>query len=114
MSKSKTSAIKDKQTKSSLAYVFAPPPLQENSAVERSVRKLRGRHIEIRWTMPALEVALQPRSEGMTTVEDVVRRAVRTRVHASQERAERALRRFGVRTRAVDMRRHMAGAEEHR
>lgn len=108
---------KDRKTKTSIVHIFAPPPLQawqDSGVVESSVRKIRRRQVEVRWTMPALEVALLSRSDAVSTVEDVVRRAVRVRVHASQERAERALRRVGVRTRAVDVRRHLTASEEHR
>lgn len=97
---------RDKRTKPSIAYVFAPPPSDESEAVERGLRKVRARRIEVRWTMPAFELALDSKAAASVSIEDVVRDAVRVRVRASQTRAERALRRLGVRPRAIDTRRH--------
>jgi hypothetical protein len=67
------------------------------------VRRLRGKHIEVRWTMPSFERSLGAHTEP-TTVEEVVHDAVRLRVRASQARAERALRGLGIRARGVEPR----------
>ena len=86
--------------------MWAPPPGPE-SHVDVAVRKLRARHIELRWTMPSFEPGLASHhASGPATVEDVVLEAVRIRVRASQSRAERAMRSLGVRARHVEVRRH--------
>jgi uncharacterized protein (DUF58 family) len=95
----------EKRKKPSIVHVWAPPPGPANDTVERAVKKLRMRHVDVRWTMPAFEPALEVTHEGAPTVEDVVRQAVRLRVRASQARAERAMRAMGVRSRAIDVRR---------
>ncbi|HVH46693.1 MAG TPA: DUF58 domain-containing protein [Labilithrix sp.] len=97
--------VREKRKKPSIVHVWAPPPGPESEAVERGVRKLRARHVDVRWTMPAFEAALETSNEGAPTVEDVVRTAVRLRVRASQTRAERAMRGMGVRSRGIDTRR---------
>ena len=76
-----------------------------------AVRKLKSRHVELRWTMPSFEPGLLGRGQGAATVEDVVLEAVRIRVRASQSRAERAMRGLGVRARAVEIRRHGVGED---
>jgi uncharacterized protein (DUF58 family) len=98
-------AREEKKKRASLVHVWAPPPGPE-SHVERAVRKLRARHVEVRWTLPSFEpsLALAPAAGG--SVADVVALAVRLRVRASQTRAERAMRGFGVRAKGIDPRRH--------
>ena len=86
-------------------HVWAPPPGPE-SQMDVPLRKLRARHVELRWTMPSFEPGLTARPSGPTTVEDVVLEAVRIRVRASQSRAERAMRALGVRPKNVEVRRH--------
>jgi uncharacterized protein (DUF58 family) len=97
--------------KPSIVHVWAPPPGPE-SQVDAAVRKLRSRHVEVRWTMPSFEPGLALAAHGPTTVEDVVFDAVRIRVRASQARAERAMRLIGVRARHVEVRRHGIGGGE--
>jgi hypothetical protein len=90
-------------------HIWAPPPGPE-SKVDVAARKLRARHVEVRWTMPAFEPGLASHvHSGAATVEDVVLDAVRLRVRASQSRAERAMRAFGVRARPIELKRHGAG-----
>jgi uncharacterized protein (DUF58 family) len=96
---------KNAKKRPSIVHVWAPPPGPE-SQMDSAVRKLRGRHVELRWTMPSFEPGLAPRHDGGLTVEDVVLDAVRIRVRASQARAERAMRSLGVRARHVEVRRH--------
>lgn len=88
---------REKKAKPSIVHIWAPPPGPDSQALERALKKLRTRHVEVRWTMPSFEPALDLKTEGPPTVEDVVRSAVRLRVRASQARAERALRGLGVR-----------------
>jgi uncharacterized protein (DUF58 family) len=96
---------KNRKKKPSIVHVWAPPPgVGSNS--DAALRKLRARHVEVRWTMPSFEPGLAPAPGGAPSVENVVLEAVRLRVRASQTRAERALRRLGVRARAVEVRRH--------
>jgi uncharacterized protein (DUF58 family) len=103
---------KEKRNRASIVHIWAPPPslaVPENNDIERAVRRLRSRHVEVRWTLPAFEPALESAESSSThagsAVEDVVRSAVRLRVRASQARAERAMRTMGVRTRPVESRR---------
>ncbi|WP_336139610.1 hypothetical protein, partial [Klebsiella pneumoniae] len=65
--------------------------------METAIRKLKARHVELRWTMPSFEPGLTSPRDGAVTVESVVLEAVRLRVRASQSRAERAMRSLGVR-----------------
>jgi hypothetical protein len=98
----------EKRKRPSIVHVWAPPPGPESERLERAVRKLRARHVDVLWTLPAFEPALEL-PEGAAhvsaTVEDVVRSAVRLRVRASQARAERAMRGMGVRARPIEVRR---------
>jgi len=100
--------LADKRHKPTIVHLWAPPPGPESEALERGLRRLRARHAEVRWTLPAFEPALEtgPKTEN---VEDVVRGAVRLRVRASQARAERALRAMGIRSRAIDVRHRHIG-----
>jgi uncharacterized protein (DUF58 family) len=104
--------LREKRKKPSIVHLWAPPPGPGSEtgegatvAIERAIRKLRARHVDVRWTMPAFEPALEVMTEGPPTVEDVVRHAVRLRVRASQLRAEKVMRSMGVRPRAADHRR---------
>jgi uncharacterized protein (DUF58 family) len=110
---------REKRKKPSIVHIWAPPPspgnadatasttTNETGAIERMVRKLRARHVDVRWTMPAFEPALEALTEGPEAVADVVRTAVRLRVRASQARAEKAMRSMGVRSRGGDARRRV-------
>lgn len=99
---------REKKKRASIAHVWAPPPSPEGK-VDGALRKLRARHVEVRWTMPSFEPGLTPSSPAWGSVEDVVMEAVRLRVRASQSRAERAMRGLGVRARPVEVRKaHVA------
>src|SRR5262249_33837501 len=93
---------REKRKRASIVHVWAPPP-PPDSTVPAAVRKLRVRHVDVRWTMPAFEPGLERvgvrRRTVAKTVEDVVLDAVRWRVRASQSRAERAMRALGIRAR---------------
>src|SRR5690606_36920805 len=73
---------REKRKKPSIVHVWAPAPSPESEALERAIRRLRARHVEVRWTMPAFEPALETAPTDAPTVEDVVRNAVRLRVRA--------------------------------
>ncbi len=94
----------EKTKRPSVVHVWSPPPSPESN-VETAVRRLRGRHVEVRWTLPSFEPSLVPPDAGPSEVQRAVFDAVRLRVRASQSRAERAMRGFGVRARPVDARR---------
>lgn len=93
---------REKRKKPSIVHIWAPPPSPENDSLARAVRKLRTRQVDVRWTLPAFEPALDVEAASIPTVEDVVRGAVKLRVRASQSRAERAMRALGVRPRGVE------------
>ncbi|MBX3234058.1 MAG: DUF58 domain-containing protein [Labilithrix sp.] len=101
----------EKKKKPSIVHVWAPPPSPDGDAVARGLRKLRARHVDVRWTMPSFEPALEGEPGALAPVEEVVRQAVKMRVRASQARAERALRSLGARARAVERRRALASAD---
>jgi uncharacterized protein (DUF58 family) len=103
---------REKRKKPSIVHVWAPAPGLESEALERAIGRLRARHVDVRWTMPAFEPALETAPTDTPTVEDVVRGAVRLRVRASQARAERAMRAMGVRARGVEVRRRAMAALE--
>lgn len=96
---------RERRQKASIVHIWAPPPGPENETLGQATRKLRARHVDVRWTMPAFEPALDTDTSGPPTVEDVVRGAVRIRVRAAHARAERAMRSLGVRPRSIDVRR---------
>ena len=97
--------LQEKKKRASIVHVWAPPPGPDSEALERNARRLRARHVELRWELPAFEPALMNEIEDAAGVEDVVKNAVRLRVRASQARAERALRAMGIKPRSVDRRR---------
>lgn len=112
---------RERRKRPSVVHVWAPPPGPGSEALERAVRRLRARHVEVRWTLPAFEPALEgparapgdgARARGeVASLEDAVRGAVRLRVRASQARAERVMRGLGVRPRGVAARRRVNAAE---
>jgi hypothetical protein len=55
--------------------------------------------------MPSFEPALEMAPGSFATVDEVVKSAVKMRVRASQDRAEKQLRRLGIRARPVERRR---------
>lgn len=93
---------REKKARPSVLHVWAPPPAPE-SAIDAALRKLRARRVEVRWTMPTFEPSLEL-GGSLSSVEDVVRDAVRLRVRASQARAERAMRGLGVRAHHAEAR----------
>jgi uncharacterized protein (DUF58 family) len=97
---------REKKKRPSIVHIWAPPP-GPDSDVGGALRKLRARHIEIRWSMPAFEPSLDGKHRGAIPedVEGVVLDAVKLRVRASQARAERAMRGLGVRSKIEPQRR---------
>ncbi|MCA9586856.1 MAG: DUF58 domain-containing protein [Myxococcales bacterium] len=86
--------VQDKKKRPSVIHVWAPAPTA-GPAVERSVRKLRARRIEVRWTMPSFEPGLAG-GAAVSEVERVVLDAVRARVAIAQGRARKQMRPMGV------------------
>jgi uncharacterized protein (DUF58 family) len=77
----------------SIVHVWAPPPPLD-SAVVGAVRKLRGRRVQVRWSVPPFEASIG--EEPGSAVRDVVEEAVRIRARASRVRGEDVLRKMGV------------------
>ena len=79
----------------SILYAWAPAPAQ-GTALANAIRKLKRRHIEVRWAQP--EVVLRAHSaDAPTTVEDAVYEAVQARADVARRRGERVLLRLGAR-----------------
>ncbi len=86
----------------SVVYVWAPAP-EEGSVLAQSVRKLRARHVDVRWLQPAIDFHA---AEG-NVVEAAVYDAVRARAEVAHERGARLLKRLGARP--ASLRRGVAG-----
>ncbi len=80
----------------SIVHVWAPAPGQAES-MARAIGLLRRRRLELRWTVPPFEAGVGAAHERRSSVADVVDEAVRMRARATRTRAERLLRRMGVR-----------------
>jgi len=91
---------KDKH-RASVVHVFSPAPVAPNSDVAPAVRRLRAKRIDVRWSLPAFEKTVGTGEPGGPPIEAAVEDAVRARAVAARARAERALRRLGVRPRIV-------------
>ena len=102
----------EKKKKPSIVHIWAPPPTPDGTALVRGMKKLKTRHVDLRWTLPSFEQALDLEPGTAAPVEEIVRQAVKMRVRASHARAERALRSLGVRARAVERRRAVVAHEE--
>jgi len=90
------------KTRPSIVFVWAPPP-SPSSPVARSVRKLRARRIEVRWSVPPLEASVgdptrSPAQPGDVAglVREAAEDAVRIRAEVARLRGEAVLRRLGV------------------
>ncbi len=83
------------RAKGSIVHVWAPAPAQA-PAMGRAVARLRARRFELRWTVPSFDAGVGG-GERRSGVADVVDEAVRMRAQATRSRAERVLRRMGVR-----------------
>jgi hypothetical protein len=91
----------------SIVHVWAPAP-PEDSPIVRAVRKLRARHIAVRWSLPPVEesVGNEPAASKQEdaaaleaapeTVRQAVDEAVRVRARAARIRGEVVLRKMGV------------------
>jgi uncharacterized protein (DUF58 family) len=77
----------------SVVHVWAPPPSRQ-SPIIKSIRAVRARRVELRWSVPAFEGSVgYGEARG---VQEAVDEAVRIRARAARERGERLLRSMGV------------------
>jgi uncharacterized protein (DUF58 family) len=91
--------IQRDRARPSLVHVFSPAP-PTTSDVFPSVRRLRAKRIDVRWWVPAFDRAFE-QSDALD-LKTVVEEAVRVRARASRERAERILRKLGVRAKSFE------------
>jgi uncharacterized protein (DUF58 family) len=82
--------------RASVVCVWALPPTRPQ-ATAKAIAMLRAHRIELRWSLPALDVGVGAERERRSPVADVVDDAVRARARAMATRGERLLRRLGVR-----------------
>lgn len=82
------------KVKPSIVYAWAPAP-EEGSMLAQSVRRLRVRHVEVRWLQPAIDLAL-PKGEP-DAVRAAVYEAVRVRAEVVRGRGARVIKRLGAR-----------------
>jgi hypothetical protein len=76
----------------SIVYAWAPAP-EEGTALAQSLRRMRARHVDIRWVQPAVDLAPVDLDAVRTAVYD----AVRARAELAQDRGARILKRLGAR-----------------
>jgi uncharacterized protein (DUF58 family) len=82
----------------SVVYIWAPAP-DEGTVLAIAVRKLRGRHVEVRWLQPTIDLALEEGEKN--PVKDAVYAAVRARAEVLQQRGGRVLKRIGAKPAAL-------------
>jgi uncharacterized protein (DUF58 family) len=87
--------VKD-ASRGSIVHVWAPAP-SKAAGMAKGIRALRVRRIELRWTLPPIDAGVGSGDARRSAVADVVDEAVRLRSHAARTRAERQLRRLGIR-----------------
>jgi len=80
--------------KPSVVYAWAPAP-EEGTMLAQSVRRMRARHVEVRWLQPAVDLALP--ADDRDAVKSAVYDAVRARAEVVRERGARAIKRLGAR-----------------
>lgn len=89
--------------KPSVVYVWAPAP-EERGVLAQSIRRLRHRHVDVRWLQPAGDLAV---AEGdKDVVRAAVYEAVRVRAEIVRGRGARVIKRLGARAATL---RHGAG-----
>ena len=80
----------------SIVYVWAPAP-EDGSPLAQSVRRLRGRHVDVRWVQPAVDLA----APDLDAVRAAVYEAVRARADLATQRGARILKKLGARPSAL-------------
>jgi uncharacterized protein (DUF58 family) len=88
--------LRSEKRRPSVVHVWAPAPLQ-GPAMGKRVAALRRRGVEVRWTLPLFEAGIGQEVTRRSSIASIADEAVRFRARATRERAERALRRLGVR-----------------
>ena len=96
--------ISGEKTRPSQVVIFSPAPDPAGEAA-RALRRLRGRRIDVRWVISDLEAAVETAGAPRQDVEAAVDEAVHVRIVVARTRAERTLRRLGVRGRPFERRR---------
>ncbi|MBL8612253.1 MAG: DUF58 domain-containing protein [Myxococcales bacterium] len=87
----------------SIVHVWARVP-ERSEDFAKVMRKLRAKRIGVRWCVPALEESVGDAKPVADPISAVVEDAVRVRARALRVRSERALRRLGVRAKALEAR----------
>jgi uncharacterized protein (DUF58 family) len=82
--------------RASIIHVWAPPPSTPQTTA-RALSLFARRRVEVRWTVPPLDVGLGTASEPRGPLADAVDDAVRARSRAAQVRGEKLLRKMRVR-----------------
>jgi uncharacterized protein (DUF58 family) len=80
----------------SIVHVWAPAPANAQT-MARAIGMLRAHRLELRWTVPPFDAGVGATRERRSGVAEVVDEAVRMRARATRIRAEKLLRRLGVR-----------------
>ena len=80
----------------SIVYAWAPAP-EEGSPLAQSVRRLRGRHVDVRWVQPAVDLA----PVDLDAVRAADYEAVRARAELAEQRGARILKKLGARPSAL-------------
>jgi uncharacterized protein (DUF58 family) len=88
--------IATQKPRASVVCVWALPPTRPQ-ATAKAIAMLRAHRIELRWSLPPLDVGVGAERERRSPVANVVDDAVRARARAMATRGERLLRRLGVR-----------------
>jgi hypothetical protein len=94
--------IARERPRASIAYVWSPPPdALSRPDVDRAVRKLPRRRLELRWVTMPLEQGIVFAGSPLAPI---VGSAVSLRARAAQQRGEQALRNIGVRVERIQSR----------
>jgi uncharacterized protein (DUF58 family) len=88
--------IAAEKPRASVVHVWAPPP-SKYETLAGPAGKLRQKRATVRWTLPPFDAGVGSDRTRRSPVADAVDDAVRMRARASRARAERLLRRLGVR-----------------
>jgi uncharacterized protein (DUF58 family) len=88
--------VASEKPRASAVHVWAPPPAKPE-VIARAIAAVRFRRIELRWSLPPFEAGIGAEKRTQSSVADAVDEAVRLRARATRARAERLLRRLGVR-----------------
>jgi uncharacterized protein (DUF58 family) len=96
--------------RASVVHVWAPAPARTDK-MAATIALVRRRRVELRWTLPPFDAGVGADPERSSPVADVVDEAVRARARVARARAERLLRRLGVRLAGRSARRPVAAVQ---